>query len=168
MVPGFPEEFDIVGPINGSGGKLRGLELGFQQAWDNGFGVVANLTLIDDDTENTNSFTGDRVGLERISESSYNLIGFYEANRISARLAYNYRDDFLQRTNGNGGLPRYVEGYGQLDGRIAYDLFDNWQVSFEAKNITGEDVQSYLGIPERIRDYFNFGRRYFFGVRTTF
>ena len=168
MVPGFPEEFDIVGPINGSGGKLRGLELGFQQAWDNGFGVVANLTLIDDDTENTNSFTGDRVGLERISESSYNLIGFYEANRISARLAYNYRDDFLQRTNGNGGLPRYVEGYGQLDGRIAYDLFENWQVSFEAKNITGEDVQSYLGIPERIRDYFNFGRRYFFGVRTTF
>ena len=168
MVPGFPEEFALRGPTNGSGGELTGIELGFQQAWDNGFGVVANVTLIDDSTENTNSFTGDRVGLERISESSYNLIGFYEANRISARLAYNYRDDFLQVTNGNGGLPRYVEGYGQLDGRIAYDLFENWQVSFEAKNITGEDVQSYLGIPERIRDYFNFGRRYFFGVRTTF
>lgn len=76
---------------------------------------------------------------------------------------------------GNGGhiapIVDDLKAYSKEDADrelIAYDLFENWQVSFEAKNITGEDVQSYLGIPERIRDYFNFGRRYFFGVRTTF
>ncbi len=38
-MPGHPS--NVMKPINGDKAKVRGMEIGFQHLWDNGFGVQA-------------------------------------------------------------------------------------------------------------------------------
>ena len=66
----------------------------------------------------------------------------FEKFGLSARLAYNWRDEFLQNVN-QGGFrnPIYVEAYDQIDLSVGYDFNDHLAVSFEAINLTGEDIR---------------------------
>ena len=47
------------------------------------------------------------------------------------------------RTVNQGGCrnPIFVEAYDQIDLSVGYDINDNFAVSFEAINLTGEDVR---------------------------
>ena len=53
-----------------------------------------------------------------------NLVAFYEDYGWSVRLAYNWRDEFLEsQYQGDVGVsPVYVEAYSQLDMTISYDV----------------------------------------------
>jgi outer membrane receptor protein involved in Fe transport len=66
----------------------------------------------------------------------------YEKFGLSARLAWNWRDEFLTSANNGGSRnPRYVEAYQQFDLTVSYDLSENLAVSFDAINLTGEDIR---------------------------
>ncbi len=66
----------------------------------------------------------------------------FEKFGLSARLAYNWRDEFLQTVNQGGWRnPIFVEAYDQIDLSVGYDINDSFAVSFEAINLTGEDVR---------------------------
>ena len=98
-----------------------------------------------------------------------NAILFYEKDGLQARIAYNWRDEFLSQANlGNNRNPRYVEAYQQFDLSIGYDINDNLAVSFEAINLTGEDIR-WHGRSEnqmfRLEDQF---ARYAIGARYKF
>jgi iron complex outermembrane receptor protein len=174
-VPGFPQTFAVVGPRNGTGGKVNGLELAFQKSFTNlpapwdGLGVVANLTLIDDKTENVNALLNKVVGLEGVSDTSYNAVLFYEKGRVSARVAYNFRSEYLIQASGPGtGLPVYTDSYGSVDARVAFKVLDNLEVSFDGINLNDEDLVQYAELKERVVSYNSFGRRYGIGVRMNF
>ena len=88
---------------------------------------------------------------------------------MSARLAYNWRDKFLSNVNqGSFRNPVFVEAYDQIDLSIGYDINDNMAVSFEAINLTGEDIR-WHGRSElqmwRLEDQ---GARYALGARYKF
>ncbi len=167
---------DVVGPINGQGGTLRGFELGYQQSFADflpapfdGFGVVANYTFIDDQTDNlTFNSTGEAAGLPGVSKHSYNLIGYYENYGFSARLAYNYRGSFVQPDRRANDLLLVQDGFGQLDGRVAYAINDNIELSVEAQNILDNNISGFAENEETFAEIFNFGRRIFFGARLQF
>ena len=170
------DEYIVVGPANGEGGSLHGFELGLQTSFADilpapldGLGVVANYTYIKDNTDNvTNASTGEVVGLPGLSKHSFNLIGFYEKGPFAARLAYNWRSSFLQPDRGSGALNLFMDDYGSLDGRVAYQFDDSFEVFFEAKNITNSAVRGFAEDPGRIAEYFNFGRRFNLGAQFTF
>jgi len=66
----------------------------------------------------------------------------FEKFGLTARLAWNWRDEFLLSANNGGSRnPRYVEAYQQFDLSLGYDISDNLAVSFDAINLTGEDVR---------------------------
>jgi len=174
-VPGFPQTFAVIGPRNGAGGKVNGVELAFQKSftdlpapWD-GLGVVANLTLIDDKTKNLNALLNKVVGLEGVSDTSYNAVLFYEKGRASARVAYNFRSEYLTQTAGAGvGLPVYTDGYGSVDARFAFKLRDNIEISIDGTNLNDEPLVQYAELKERVVSYNSYGRRYGIGIRATF
>ena len=82
-----------------------------------------------------------QFALTGLSDSA-NVVLMFEKFGLSARLAYNWRDEFLQNVNQGGWRnPIFVEEYDQIDLSVGYDINDNFAVSFEAINLTGEDVR---------------------------
>jgi len=58
-----------------------------------------------------------------------------------------------------------VKARPQLDLSGSYNINDRASVSFEAFNVTDEDLFEYEGVEQRIRNYFHYGRTYTIGLR---
>ena len=118
--------------------------------------------------DNTAPTTENQFALLGLSDTA-NAVLMFEKFGISARLAYNWRDEFLSAANqGNSRNPRYVEEYEQIDLSVGYDFNDHLSVTFEAINLTGEDIR-WHGRSElqvfRLEDQF---ARYAIGARYKF
>ena len=103
--------------------------------------------------------------LPGLSDSA-NLVGFYEADRWQVRLAYNWRDKFLNGTPDN--QPEYVEEFAQLDANASFNITDNLNVFVEGLNITNESQRIYNRYPIQLKNANQFEARYNIGARYTF
>src|SRR5205823_4498856 len=102
--------------------SLKGAEINLQHMFDNGFGVQANYTYVKSDLTYNNTGLGNQFALVGLSNSA-NLVGIYEDQNVSVRVAYNWRGQFLNTTSANGNPnPQYVEPYGQVDVSIGYNV----------------------------------------------
>ena len=123
---------------NANGGGIEGLELQLQDAFDNGFGYSANYTYADADSPEENY--PDLIGLfSDSSKHTVNLVGYYEQDNFSARLAYNWRSEYMIRENPYFYDNREHQDYGTLDFSASYAVTDYMDLTFEAVNITEED-----------------------------
>jgi TonB-dependent receptor len=156
------QTFLVTRNMNGSKGTIRGFELGYQQFYDflppvlHGFGLAGNLTLVDSSGgRNTDANPIDPVelagaanaalALEGLSRWSYNVAAMYEAHRVSARLAWNWRERYLLTTSAsNLNAPVWSENYGQLDGEAFYTLNDHIKVGLQGTNLL--KARTYLDI----------------------
>jgi TonB-dependent receptor len=164
-------EFAVSQPVNTEKAKIHGFELGGQYFFgDTGFGVLANYTIVrgdigysDTSDPNTNQFA-----LLGLSDSA-NAVLMFEKFGLSARLAYNWRDEFLQTVNrGTWRNPIYVEAYDQIDLSVGYDINDHIAVSFEAVNLTGEDTRWHGRSDKQLWRLEDQGARYSLGARYKF
>ena len=171
------ELWDLSAYGNGKDGKLQGLELAFTGRLDNyiegffsGFGIEANLTLIDSEYTTPSGLKFDLPGQ---SDTTFNASLFYEDYGFSARVSYRYRDAWLDETETAGvfGLAQgvYWDAQKRIDLSIRYDLEpligQNVSVFLDANNLTDEKDLRYTGEswnPNQIESY---GRRYVVGVR---
>ncbi len=145
---------------------LYGFELAVQHFFgDTGFGVSANYTTVEGDIDVDNSLVGFQFVLPGLSDSA-NLVAFYEADRWQARLAYNWRDEFLNGTPDN--QPAYTEDFGQLDANASYLVTDNLTVFVEGLNITDESQRIYNRYENQLKNANQFEARYNIGARYTF
>ncbi|MDG2393660.1 MAG: TonB-dependent receptor, partial [Thalassotalea sp.] len=145
IIYGSPENdiLDVVfsQPVNQDEAELDGLEFAVQHMFGNsGFGVIVNYTYVDSDLEYDNGSLDGQFALLGLSDSA-NAVAFYEKDGFQARLAYNWRDEFLDGFSdghGDGPNPVYVEEYGQLDVNVSYAINDNFTVFAEGINVTDE------------------------------
>jgi len=169
--PGDPiATFDITVPANQKSAELDGWELALQHMFgDSGFGVYANVTLVDSDLTYDNHNRGDQFALEGLSDS-YNLVAFFEKNKWSVRAAYNWRDEFLTGRFDGTGLPNpvYTEPYGQLDVNASYSPTDNLSFQIEAINLTDEIQRLHGRAQNEALFVTQTGVRYMLGARYTF
>ncbi len=146
-------------PQNGNNGTIKGFEVGTQTFLDflpkpfDGFGLQANYTYVQSSAPGP--IAGQSVPLQGLSKNSYNIVGFYEKAGFRARVAYNYRSDYVESTSGpgSGALPIYVQPFDQLDASIGYSVNDHFDISVDASNITKSVNHTYFG--ELIRPRFN-------------
>ncbi|MEE2692560.1 MAG: TonB-dependent receptor [Pseudomonadota bacterium] len=156
----------ITAPSNLESAELYGFEFAIQHLfWDTGFGLQANATLVDGDIDVDVSQVGFQFVLPGLSDS-YNLVGFYDKNGLQARVAYNWRGEFLSSTENN--QPQFTESFGQLDARISYDITDQLTVFAEGINITNESQRIYNRYENQLRTANQFGARYAVGLRFIF
>lgn len=171
--------WEIRRPVNGDNGKIKGVELGYTQffdflpGWLSGFGVQTNYTYVDSEAPSPTATDTNgqplKVPLEGLSKNSYNVILSYEQPRFAARVAYNWRSDWLVTTagNGTGNLPVYNKGFGQLDASFRFNINDTWSVSLDGINLLDTQRESYLGYESRLRDFVINDRRYGITLRAS-
>jgi TonB-dependent receptor len=146
--PGDPDlMWRVTQPVNQKKARVDGVEVNIQHNFgDTGYGFIANATFAEADVgyDNMNSLEGQFV-LNGLSDSA-NLVGFYDKDGLSVRLAYNWRDDFLAGPGQGQGTttnPTNVEAYGQLDLGITYEYNDRVTIYASGLNITEETVHVY-------------------------
>ena len=160
---------------NRQGGTVSGLELAGLYYLTETMGIQANYTYVNSQDDEALPIDFPNVStpdaLEGLAEHSYNLTAFYDNGRLQARLAYNWRDDFLFARTGGGittGIPAHTGSYGQLDFSASYDVTENLSISLEGINLTNERLLQYADIRERVTNIQYTGSRYFIGARYTF
>jgi TonB-dependent receptor len=168
-------EFSVTTFVNGESAQVTGLEFAVQHVFsDSGFGIQANATFVDTDKpydETDISQTGFAVtGLA----NSANLVGFYENYGFHARIALNWRDEYLdafgqrQNTSSFGAEPTFVNASTLVDFSTSYDFNEHLSVFFEGLNLTGETYSTHGRFDEQILDVIDTGSRYTVGVRGRF
>lgn len=190
-------EYTVTRPVNTGKADIKGLEVGWNQFFDqlpepfDGLGMQANYTYIDSSTdvprdEGSNPVDTDgseygRMPFEGLSEHSYNLVGMYEKGSLSVRLAYNWRSEFLMSVGPNGfngtdrnitwRLPVYNDDYGQMDGSIFYDITDALSVGLEVNNILNSETRTIMkqnAAGDHYASYFLNDTRYALTLRANF
>ncbi len=168
---GIPaQEYTVSTFVNGGDASITGVEVSLQSTFNlpgafSGLGGMVNYTYIDSEFTDASGLT---LSFPGTSENTYNAILFYDYEGFSARLAYNYRDDFLQEPSGTGVNNRFTEGAGRLDLGLRYRFANGLKITFDAINLTEEQQYRYYDILER-QDQLEFeGVIYTLGVGYTF
>lgn len=190
---GVTQVVEVAGAINAGDGRIKGFELAYQQFFDflpegwDGLGVQFNYTYVDEQGSPNSGLSPDApsgdadvqppafegLPLEGLSKDSVNLVVYYEKYGWNARLAYNWRSEFLLTTRDViTGLPIYNEDNGFLDGSVYYDIDENWQVGLQMTNLLDEETVTSMQInqqgDQRLRGAFVADRRFSFVVRANF
>lgn len=127
--------------INAGGGRINGVELQANHAFGNGFGVAANYTFADAKAPAT-SYQDELNLFTLSSRHTTNLVGYFENDTYSARLAYSWRSKYMVRETGWYGN-RMHDDIGSLDLSLGWNITKNLRLSFEAINLTKEDDVQY-------------------------
>ncbi|HSX57552.1 MAG TPA: TonB-dependent receptor [Sphingomonas sp.] len=155
-------------PENLASAKIKGFEIGVQQFFDflpapfDGLGIIANYTYSD---------SADNAGfpLVAVSKNSYNLVGLFEKGPISARVAYNYRDEAVFEFS--EGRPSFIGPRSQLDAQIGVDITKRIALSLQAQNLIPSEsatTEYSAAGPVALNGYALSERRYSIGLRAKF
>ena len=106
-----------------------------------------------------------RAGALTGLSDSANAVVYYEKNGIQARVAYNWRDEFLA---GTGLNPFYTAAYGQIDASASYSFLQGFTVFGEVINLTGESRRGHRRSDRNVTFASPGYARYSAGVRFTF
>lgn len=159
---------------NGETGAITGVEIAIQKTFDtlpglwSGLGAAANYTYVTSNIDRAMGSGASDCDYNGLSPHSFNISGFYEKGPYQARLAYNFRDEFLFQCFSFFSEPQERESFGQLDFSAAYSINDRFQVFVEGINVTDADTRDFSRFRNRFLSFSDTGSRYQFGVRATF
>ncbi|MFC3092772.1 TonB-dependent receptor [Alteromonas sediminis] len=190
------------GPDNTGDGTIRGYEIAYTQFYDmlpgawSGLGLQLNYTYIDQNgledpntnptqpltfngagvpiTDNRNSFrqfTG--LPLQGYSDQNVNIVGIYEYEEYTARIAYTWRSEYLLTLQESEEfVPAYSKAQGMMDASFLYAISDNVQLGLEISNVLGQDTETQYQQDQQgtLTDAFTFttDRRYSLTLRASF
>ena len=171
VVPNSPDiDWLITTPVNKDSAAVFGTEVALQHLFgETGFGLQANATFVDGDVDYNIRDTSEQLALIGLSNSA-NLVAFYDNHGIQARIASNWRDNFLASTDQLRAPdePIFTESYGQLDANISYDLSENLTLFIEGLNLTESTLRQHGRFENQLVSAQAFGARYNFGLRGSF
>lgn len=173
--PGLEElgQITINTQINGEGGEVKGVEFAMQQPFTflpeplDGFGVLVNYSYIDSSSpvQDVRSPSNEGLPLLGLSKHNVNAIAYYEKFGLNARLAYNYRTDFLSQVR---FLGVFQDASSSLDASISYDITDRVTVDFDAVNLLRTEQVLYGTFEESLQSLSVNDRRFVLGLRARF
>ena len=199
---GVEDVVSAYGPANTGSGTIRGVEFSYSQFYDmlpgawSGLGLQFNYTYIDQngledpngsvsastrfnaagepvvDSRNTfRVFSG--LPLQGYSDENLNIVGMYEYNDISFRLAYTWRSEYLLTLRESEDFtPVYVKAAGMMDASLYYTINDNWKIGLEGSNLLQTDTETeYQMNEEGVKTQalsFTTDRMYALSLRATF
>jgi TonB-dependent receptor len=171
-ITGIPSDpalpYHVTTFVNQDKASLKGAEVNWQHMFKNGLGFQANYTYVKSGLTYDNMGLGNQFALVGLSNSA-NLVGIYEDQKWSIRLAYNWRGEFLANRADNGKPnPSYVEPYGQTDLSIGYSVNQNLSVSLEAINLTDSTMRTHGRTDMQVLQVTTGGPRYMLGARYKF
>lgn len=177
----------VSGPSNDGEAALKGFEISYIQVYDmlpgvwGNLGVQASYTYVDGtDFTNMTDVNVVRQAIAAlqpfagISEDTINLAVFYEDERLSGRLAYNWRSAYLSTPRDDifPFSPIFVEDTGQLDGSLFYTISENMKIGIQGVNLLDEITETSQVLDfdgtRAPRSFFRNDRRYTIATRFNF
>jgi len=172
-------------PVNGSGGKLKGIEFSLSLPGEmlgetlRGFGALFSLSQtssnieINDPPAGSNSLISTNglgvIPLPGLSKTVWNATFYYENSGFAARIATNARSKYIgEITNfSNDRTFQYVKGNQITDFQTSYEWQEGrmkgFMVLFQINNLTNEPYVSYQQTEARIIDYQTYGKQFLLG-----
>jgi len=152
--------YQVSTPIN-TNGNIKGFEVAYQQPIGEYFGVSANYTYADGETSSGGPLNG-------TSENTYNLAGFFENDRFSARVSWNWRDDFYAGVSRTDEF--YQKAVGALSASLSYRFTDWMSVSLDGLNLNDPVTKYYTNSAVGFLPYAQYanGRQYYLNLRFKF
>lgn len=151
---GTVEDYEVTIPVN-SNGRVRGVELTYEQPLGDYFGLSANYTYADGEADGGKPLVG-------TSKNTYNASVYFENDKFNARVAYTYRSSFYH------GMLRANEYFQDDTGTLAASLgytFNDWfSVSLDGLNLNNPKLKYYVadGHPQA---FYSNGRQYYLNLR---
>ncbi|MBC3765690.1 TonB-dependent receptor [Neptunicella marina] len=145
--------------LNGKKATVMGVELSYNQYFENGLFVQSNMTLLDSEAQLDETIRVDKVPLPDQADTTANLTLGWENETYSARLIANYRSDIFEEV---GACPaavdasdvkgcktwadRYQAPMKTLDFKAKYKLNKHLSFYFDAINLTDQsDLRYFVG-----------------------
>ncbi|MDT8450505.1 MAG: TonB-dependent receptor [Wenzhouxiangellaceae bacterium] len=148
-------------------GELWGWEFQIQHLFgQSGFGFQANATLVDGDIKADRNVLNQEFALPGLSDTA-NIILFYETDKVQARVAWNYREEFLSGFD-QFNAPVFTQAFAPIDVNLTYFITDAWSVFVEGLNVNEETQRVFTRFREQVLRANEFGARYNFGMRYRF
>lgn len=160
--------YTYITTLNGSKGRLTGFELGYMKQWTtlpapfDGLGFQGNVAYLDGEFRTPNNITAPFPGT---SERIVNASVFYEKFGWSARVSYQWRDDWAETISLTGLSDEFRKDYQNIDVSLRYQWSDALTLFVDANNLTDETYIVYQGTPRFPTEVEQIGRRYMVGVR---
>jgi iron complex outermembrane receptor protein len=199
---GVKYDVSAYGPDNTGSGTIRGIEFSYSQFYDflpgawSGLGLQFNYTYIDQNgledpneaaagtlgfKEDGSRITDERNGfrvfsglpLQGYSDKNMNIVGMYEYEDFSFRLAYTWRSEYLLTLRESEEyVPAYTKAAGMVDASLYYTINDNVKVGIEGSNLLNTETKTQYQLNQAgdRTDALSFttDRRYALSVRATF
>jgi len=168
-------DVNVTLPIQGDAGSVKGVEVGAKIAFSDvipeagffsNFGIDTNYTY-SPSHESRTGLDGNRLPFVDNSKHQYNLVGWYQDDKLQARVAYNYRTARLSEVMSNN-IPIYQGSTGYVDVNVSYNVRDNITVYVNGSNVSGEIEDYYARFAKGSTQYIKqneFEPRYTLGIR---
>jgi len=156
------ETYLVSMPVN-SNGKVKGFELAYEQPIGEYFGVNANFTYADGNTDHT--WADGSHNLVGTSKDTYNLGAYFENKMFSARVNYSYRTKFLIGLS--GANPYYQDDFGTASVTLSYKPTEWLSVNLDALNVNDPELKYYQSATAPTAFYVN-GRQFYLNLRMKF
>ncbi|MGR3979522.1 TonB-dependent receptor [Pseudoalteromonas sp. 1181_04] len=163
-------DFTAQVPTNSKDAKIDGYEFAIQHFFgDTGFGLQANYTIVNGDIDYNVAAdpTVTQFALVGLSDTA-NFIAMYENDKFQARIAYNWRDKFLNSAARYVNEPGFTEEYYQIDFNIAYNYSEQMSFFVEGLNITEQNMRQHGRYEAQLWNLEQNGARYNIGMRYNF
>lgn len=160
-------------PFNADKGYILGVEANAQTRFSflpsplDGFGASVNVTYADSEVEVVGR-EREKVPFFRQADWIVNAALFYERGPLEARLAVNFRDDFIVNIGSSTASDIYDKARTVVDARVSYRLFDGFELFGSVSNINDAPQAFYQTIRRQIysREIYSFNAD--FGVSLSF
>lgn len=136
------DNWTLQGFENAGGGRIRGLELQANHSFENGFGVIGNYTFTEGNAP-ASSYLDNLGVFTQASKHNVNLVGYYETDVYSGRLAYNWRSKYMIREGAYWYGNRMHDAFGTLDLSLGWNINKWLKLSLDAVNLTKQDDIQY-------------------------
>lgn len=166
---------------NSSGGKIKGVEIQYQQPFTflpgflKHFGTILNYTHIKSNISYilTTNAAGPTFSapLVNVSPNSANATLYYEDDKFSIRGSLAYRDEYLRTVPLRAGYADTAGSYSStnFDMSASYKLTPHVTLTVDAINLTNQPTSYWDGEERRDQQtYSSTGRQFFFGARYKF
>jgi iron complex outermembrane receptor protein len=156
------ETYLVSVPVN-SNGSVKGFELVYEQPIGDSFGVNANYTYADGETDHT--WADGSHNLVGTSKDTYNVGAYFENAKFSARANYTQRTSFLIGLS--GANPYYQDDFGTLSLTLSYKPAEWLSVSLDALNLNNPELNYYQSATAPTA-FYNNGRQFYLNLRAKF
>jgi iron complex outermembrane recepter protein len=148
-------------PLN-TQGRVGGVELAYQQALFDDYGVAANYTYADG-RQTSGVPAGGDARLVGNSKNTYNVNAYYENTHFSARVAYNYRSAFYSGLDRSTAFSQ--DGIGYVSASLAYLINQNFSITLDGQNLNNPTLKYYALNTTQPRAFYTNGRQYYLNLR---